>query len=399
MKKCPAAEYCGGCQYQGIEYDKQLFIKQEKIDSLLSSFHTVEKILSCKESLNYRNKVQISFSYDEHRNILCGYYIPNSHMVVPIEKCGIASDEINQLISSLKRIVINNRISIYDERNRKGCLRHILLRSTLTGETMVVFVTGSKTLNKADTLIRDVLRYNPSVKTIIHNINDVPTSKVLGRRSYVLYGKGYITDKLCGLSFRISSASFYQVNSYQTQVLYEEAIRLADLKKSDVLIDAYCGTGTIGLSASKKVRKVIGVEINESAIKDAKINQKINYIENVEFVLDDAGKYMESLSSKKTHIDAVIMDPPRAGSDIRFMSSMVKLSPDKIVYISCNPDTLKRDLNYLKKYYSIQKIQPVDMFPFTSHIETIVLLSSEKADGYTNIDSSMKGFDERQVKR
>ncbi|MBQ6218061.1 MAG: 23S rRNA (uracil(1939)-C(5))-methyltransferase RlmD [Erysipelotrichaceae bacterium] len=375
MKKCPVSEYCGGCQYQGIEYDKQLFTKQEKINSLLSSFHAIEKIIPCKDPYNYRNKVQISFSYDEHHNVICGYYIQNSHAIVPIERCDIASKQINELISSLKKIILRQKISIYDERSRRGCLRHILLRSTNTGESMVVFVTGSKVLNKAELLIRDVLKFNPYVKTIIHNINDMPTSKVLGKRNFVLYGKGYITDRLCGLSFRISAASFYQVNAMQTEVLYEKAIALAGLNKEDVLIDAYCGTGTIGLAASSKVRKVYGVEINASAIKDAKINQKINHIGNIEFILDDAGKYMESLSRKKEHIDAVIMDPPRAGSDIRFMSSMVKLSPDKIVYISCNPDTLKRDLNYLKKYYSIQKIQPVDMFPFTSHCEVVTLIT------------------------
>ena len=380
MKKCPVSQYCGGCQYQGITYQKQLEMKQNYADRLLSGFHAVEKIIPCRESEHYRNKIQISFGYDEQRRIICGYYAPNSHFIVPIQECMIANEKINKLIVSLKRIIIRNHISIYDERSRKGCLRHILIRTSNLNESMVVFVTGSRTLQKQDILVRETLRYNPEVKTIVHNINDVPVSKVLGKKEYVLYGKGYITDVLNGLSFRISASSFYQVNSYQTEVLYAKAIELAGLTDKDTLIDAYCGTGTIGLFASSSVKKVMGVEVNASALKDAKTNCRINDINNAEFILDDAGKYMEFLAENQVHIDAVIMDPPRSGSDTRFMSSMVKLSPERIVYVSCNPETLKRDLQYLKRYYRIEKIQPVDMFPYTKHIETVCCLYHQKKD-------------------
>ena len=378
INKCPVSKYCGGCQFQGFSYSKQLEIKQQEIDKQLSSFHPVNKIIGMENPDNYRNKVQINFAYDDKHNIISGYYIPSTHIIVPIEECMICDETINEIIKSIKRIITKYRISIFDEKAMKGCLRHVLIRSTNLDEYMVVLVTGSATIVKKDLLIKDILKYNPKVKTIVHNINNKRTSMVLGSSSTVLYGSGYVTDELCGLKFRISASSFYQVNKRQTEILYNKAIEAANLKKSDVLLDAYCGTGTIGLVASKYCDAVIGVESNRSAIKDAQINRKINNIKNTEFVLEDAGKYMEYLSKQKEKIDVVIMDPPRAGSDIRFMSSMVKLNPSKIVYISCNPYTLKDNLKYLSKYYKIKSIQPVDMFPYTDHIETIVQLSKEK---------------------
>jgi len=259
---------------------------------------------------------------------------------------------------------------------------------------MLVIVTGSERISGKDELIADILKYNPCVTTIVQNINRKRTSMVLGDRNYILYGKGYLIDDLCGLRFRISPSSFYQVNQRQTEVLYNTAIRLADLKKEDILIDAYCGTGTIGLSASRYVKKVYGVESNRSAIKDANTNKKLNEIENTEFICEDAGKYMEYLSKNKTHIDTVIMDPPRAGADFKFMSSMVRMNPDKIIYISCNPITLKDNLKYLRKYYTVKKIQPVDMFPYTQHIETVVLLSKvEKSTKKIHVDFSLEDLD------
>ena len=372
--KCPVHKYCGGCQYQGIPYAEQLKIKQESEEKLLSSFHNVRPIIGMEDPLYYRNKVQISFAYDEHHNIISGFYVPSTHTIVPVDECMITDKSINKIISSIKKIVKKYHISIFDERASKGCLRHVLIRSANTKEYMVVLVTGSVNIPKIDLLIKDILKYNPEVKTIIQNINNRRTSAVLGSKNITLYGKGYITDELCGLKFRISPSSFYQVNKRQTEVLYNEAIKTAKLNKNEVLIDAYCGTGTIGLCAAAHVKKVYGVESNRSAVKDANINMKINDITNAEFICEDTGKYMEYLAKNKTHIDTVIMDPPRGGSDIRFMSSMVKMKPDKIVYVSCNPATLKRDLNYLNKFYTVKSIQPVDMFPFTSHVELIALL-------------------------
>ena len=377
MNICPVNEFCGGCQYQGIEYTEQLELKQKYVENLFRNFHSVEKIIGMDEPENYRNRMQISFAYDDHHNTISGYYISDSHMIVPINGCMLCDEGINRIYSSVKRILLKYKISIFDERSLKGCLRHLLIRSTNLEEYMVVLVTGSANLNNKEQIIKDIIRFNPEVKTVIQNINNKRTSAVLGSRNMILYGKGYITDELCGLRFKISANSFYQVNKKQTERLYNTAIDLADFKGNESLIDAYCGTGTIGLAASRYVKNVIGIESNEYAVKDAINNSKINKIKNIEFICDDAGRYMDRLSKSKKHIDAVIMDPPRSGSSIRFMSSMVKMNPDKIIYISCNPETLRNDLKYLNKYYRILKIQPVDMFPYTQHVETVVSMKKK----------------------
>ncbi|MBO7698399.1 MAG: 23S rRNA (uracil(1939)-C(5))-methyltransferase RlmD [Erysipelotrichaceae bacterium] len=374
MKKCPVCEFCGGCQYQGMSYQDQLERKQKYVKDLLGDFHNVEKITPMEEPENYRNKMQISFTTDDHHNMISGYYVPSSHMIVPVSYCMLCDDGINRIYDSVKKILIKYKVSVYDERSKRGCIRHLLIRLTNLNEYMVVLVTGSMNLMKQDLILRDILKYNPEVKTIIHNINNRNTSAILGNRSNVLYGKGFIIDELCGLKFKISAESFFQVNKSQTERLYLTALKLADLKENEVLIDAYCGTGTIGMVASRYVRKVIGVESNQSAVKDSISNKTYNKIKNIEFICDDAGRYMEKVSKTDTRPDIVIMDPPRGGSSIKFMSSMVKMSPEKIVYISCNPETLKRDIQYLTRFYKITKIQPVDMFPYTQHVETIVLL-------------------------
>ena len=378
MKKCPVNEFCGGCQYQGVSYATQLEVKQKKEDDLLKGFHSVENIIGMEEPLHYRNKIQISFAYDEKRNTISGYYIPSSHMIVPVDECMLCDEKLNEIYRSVRKVLKKYRVSVFDERSMKGCIRHLLIRSSNLNEYMLVLVTGSQSIYNHEQIVKEIIRYNPEIKTVILNINNRHTSAILSSRNQVLYGKGYITDELCGLKFRISANSFYQVNKRQTEILYNTAIKLCDLDENDVLIDAYCGIGTIGMIASRFVKKVIGVESNESAIKDALINKKINNIENIDFVLDDAERYMDYLSRHNTRIDAVIMDPPRSGSDIRFMSSMVKMQPRKVVYISCNPVSLADDLRYLSRYYRVEMIQPVDMFPYTQHVETVVLMSRVK---------------------
>ena len=375
MNICPIAEYCGGCQYQGIAYIQQLQKKQETVEKLLSGFGPVEKIIGMTDPDNYRNKMQLTFACDDDHKPLCGYYIPQSHFVIETPSCMLVDENINRVVISIRRILHKYKISVYDERSRKGCLRHLLLRCNKAGEIMVVFVTGSLKLFKQEELVRDIVRYNPEVKTIIHNINDRRSSTVLGKRSETIYGKGYLIDELCGVKFRISAASFYQVNSRQTGILYDTALELAQPDHDQLLLDAYCGIGTIGLCAASRVGRVLGVEINKQAITDAGNNMILNGISNCEFICEDAGRYLEQLSTSRTHVDTVIMDPPRGGSDKRFMSSLLKMKPDQIVYISCNPYTLKNDLRFLSAAYNIRKIQPVDMFPYTKHVETVVCLS------------------------
>lgn len=377
MNKCIYSKYCGGCQYQGIPYSKQLESKQKNVDKLLKCFGKVKPIIGMDNPYNYRNKVQVSFGYDDNGNVICGNYVTSSHTIVPIDDCMICDEKALEIIHSIKKLISKYKISIFDENSLRGCLRHILIRTTSLNEYMVVLVTGSVNINKKDLFIKDIIKFNKDVKTIVQNINNKHTSMVLGSRNYVLYGKGYVVDELCGLKFRISASSFYQVNKTQTEVLYKTAIKEAQLNRNDIVIDAYCGTGTIGLVASKHCKEVLGIEVNSQAIKDAIINMKNNHIKNASFVCEDAGKYMNLLSKNDIDIDTVIMDPPRTGSDKKFMTSLIKLRPSKIVYVSCNPITLKDNLNYLTKYYDVNSIQPVDMFPFTNHVECVVSMRAK----------------------
>ena len=241
---------------------------------------------------------------------------------------------------------------------------------------MVVLVLGSPILPSSNNFVKALRKEHPEITTVVLNINDRKTSMILGEREKVLYGKGFIRDELCGCTFRISPKSFYQVNPVQTEILYQKAIEFAHLTGKEIVIDAYCGIGTIGLIASGHAKEVVGVELNKDAVKDAILNAKENQIRNVRFFQGDAGEFMEAMAAEGNSMDVLFMDPPRAGSDEKFMASAVKMGPEKIVYISCNPETLARDLKYLtKKGYQVKKIQPVEMFAFTEHVETVVLLS------------------------
>ena len=371
---CPVKEYCGSCIYLDTPYSKQLEIKQKRIESLLKKFGKVSQIIGMEDPNHYRNKIRIPFSYDEYGNIIYGNYMEESHFIVQNDNCILADENAYKIVKSVKRLIEKYHISVFDEQRMSGCIRNLLIRVTNSGEYMLVLVTGTMKIYKQDLFIRDILKYNPEIKTIIQNFNNRRTSYTLGPKNTVLYGSGYIVDKLCGMDFRISASSFYQVNKRQTEVLYRTAIDMAGFKGNEILVDAYCGTGTIGLAASKSVKEVLGVELNQSAIKDAIINKKINNVKNINFICDDAGHYMNQLANKHTHIDAVIMDPPRSGSDIKFMKSMVAMKPEKIIYISCGPDSLAENLKFLNKYYDVKKIQPVDMFPYTSHCECICRL-------------------------
>ena len=240
---------------------------------------------------------------------------------------------------------------------------------------MVVLVLGSPILPSSNNFVKALRKEHPEITTVVLNINDRKTSMILGEREKVLYGKGFIRDELCECTFRISPKSFYQVNPVQTEILYQKAIEFAHLTGKESVIDAYCGIGTIGLIASGYAKEVVGVELNKDAVKDAKLNARENQIRNVKFFQGDAGEFMEAMAAEGKSMDVLFMDPPRAGSDEKFMASAVKMGPEKIVYVSCNPETLARDLKYLtKKGYQVKKIQPVEMFAFTEHLENVVLL-------------------------
>lgn len=313
--------------------------------------------------------------------MVAGVYEAGTHKVVPVTKCYIENEKADEIVQSTLGLMKSFKVRIYNEDAGYGLMRHILVRTAQnTGEIMVVFVTANPMFPSKNNFVKALLKLHPEITTIVQNINDKQTSMILGERENVLYGKGYIEDILCGKRFRISPKSFYQVNSVQTEILYQKAIKLADLKNKETIIDAYCGIGTIGIIASRTAKEVIGVELNPDALKDAKINAKLNKIENISFYNDDAGEFMVALAEAGKKIDVVFMDPPRSGSDEKFLSSVLKLLPKKIVYISCGPETLARDLEYLRESgkYEVRAICPVDLFPFTEHVENVCLLTRIK---------------------
>ena len=376
---CPYAKKCGGCDYQGMEYGKQLERKEEEVRKLLKPFVKVSPIVGMKNPYHYCHKVHAVFVCVGKGKIVAGVYKKNSHDVVDIERCQIEVEEADVIIRDIKDLLKSFKIKTYDEDTHYGLLRHVLVRKGYaTGEIMVVLVLASPILPSKNNFVKAIRKNHPNISTVVINVNEKKTSMVLGERNIVVYGKGYIEDKLCGCTFRISPNSFYQVNPKQTEKLYEKAIQCAGLTGKERVIDAYCGTGTMGIIASKQAKEVLGVELNKDAIKDAIINAKRNEVKNIRFVNDDAGKYMVSMAERKEKADVVIMDPPRSGSDEAFLSSVIKLSPNKIVYVSCNPDTLARDLQYLTgKGYKVTEATPYDMFPMTSHVECVCLLTKK----------------------
>lgn len=376
---CTVSRKCGGCQLMNLSYPEQLKFKQAKVVKLLGSFHRVNQIIGMDNPFHYRNKVQAAFGRTRGGEIISGVYQSSTHNIVKTEKCLIEDKKADEIILTIRKLVRDFRLTVYDERKGNGFLRHVLVkRGFSTNEIMVVLVTGTGVFPSKNNFIKTLLNVHPEITTIVQNINNKFTSMVLGEKETVLYGKGYIEDVLCGCKFRISPKSFYQINPVQTEILYGKAIDFAGLSGKERVIDAYCGIGTIGIVASKNAGEVIGCELNPDAIKDARINAKINEIQNIKFVCADAGEFMLGMKEQGEKCDVLFMDPPRAGSDKRFLSCAVALSPEKIVYISCNPETQQRDLYYLiKNNYKVKKIQPVDMFPYTAHVETVVLLSQK----------------------
>ena len=376
-KQCVYAKKCGGCDYQGIDYKEQLAKKQAYMKKLLKPVCHVEPIIGMKDPFHYRHKVHAAFDCTKRGQIVAGVYTKNSHEVVDVESCMIEDEECDRIIRDIKDMLRSFKIKTYDEDTGYGLLRHVLVRRGFhSGEVMVVLVLGSPILPSKNNFVKALRKLHPEITTVVVNINDKQTSMVLGEKETVIYGKGYIEDTLCGCTFRISPKSFYQVNPVQTEILYNKAITYAGLTGKEKVIDAYCGTGTIGLIAASKAKEVIGVELNRDAVKDAVINAKRNNIKNEQFYNADAGKFMVELSEQNKKVDVVFMDPPRAGSDEAFLSSVVKLAPEKVVYVSCNPETLARDLKYLTRHgYQAVECQPCDMFPFTKHVECVCLLT------------------------
>lgn len=375
-QKCELYKKCGGCQYQGIPYEKQLEEKQKLLQRLLKKYCQVYPITGMENPYYYRNKVHAVFDHDRKGNPISGKYQAKSHVVVPVDSCLIEDQKADEIIVTIRGMLKSFKIRTYDEDTGYGLLRHVMVRRGFkTGQIMVVLVTASPIFPSRKNFVTALLKKHPEITTIVQNINDRGTSMVLGTRENVLYGRGFIEDELCGCTFRISSRSFYQVNPVQTEKLYTKAIREASLTGKERVLDAYCGIGTIGLIASKKAKEVIGVELNADAVHDAVINAKRNGIENVRFYCKDAGDFMVELAASGEKVDVVFMDPPRTGSTEVFMDALIKLAPKRVVYVSCNPETLARDLEYMtKRGYRALGGWGFDQFPFTEHVESIVLL-------------------------
>lgn len=373
---CPLASKCGGCQLQNMTYERQLKWKQARSEILLKRFGKVSKIVGMASPYHYRNKVQAAFGRTKAGKIISGVYQSGSHRIVNVDSCMIEDEIADKIIVDIRSMLPEFKIKTYDEDRNFGFLRHVLVkRGFSSSEVMVVLVGAEARFPMKNKFTDALLKRHPEITTVIFNINPGKTNLVLGKREEILFGNGYIEDTLCGCSFRISSRSFYQINPVQTEKLYNKAMELAELDEKTSVIDAYCGIGTIGLVAAKTAGNVIGVELNPDAVKDAISNAKANNAQNAHFYCADAGDFMEKLALEGEKVDVVFMDPPRAGSTKKFIDSVVRMSPEKVVYISCNPETLARDLEYfIRKKYQIKRICPFDMFPHTNHIETVCLL-------------------------
>lgn len=376
---CPVYKKCGGCQLQNLSYPEQLKFKQNKVERLLKNFCKVEPIIGMENPYHYRNKVQAAFYTDRRGKIISGVYQSGTHHVVGIDLCQTEDVIADKIIVAVRKLLPSFKMTTYNEDTGKGFLRHILVkRGFATNQIMLVLVTGTPVFPSKNNFVKAILKQFPEITTIIQNVNNYNTNLVLGNNQKVLYGKGYIEDILCNCRFRISPKSFYQINPVQTEVLYNKAMEYADLNGNETVLDTYCGIGTIGIVAAKRgAGRVVGVELNGDAVRDAVVNAKANNLNNIRFYKGDAGEFMYEASDEDEKPDVVFMDPPRAGSDTKFLDSLIKMSPKTVVYVSCNPETLARDLNYLSKNsdYKVRKIQPVDMFPHTAHVECVVLMS------------------------
>lgn len=376
LQGCPHFGKCGSCQYLNLSYEEQLALKRKTVRELMEKHCKVQAIIGMENPYHYRHKVHAVFGMDRKKNPISGVYEEKSHRILPVESCLIEDQKADAIAGTIRGMLKSFKIKVYDEDTGYGLLRYVLIRKGYaTGEIMVVLVTSSPVFPSKRNFVDALRKVYPEITTVVQNVNNRSDSMILGDKYQILYGKGYIVDELCGCKFKISPASFYQVNPVQAAKLYEKAIELAGLTGKETVVDAYCGTGTIGMIAAKSAGKVIGVESNPEAVRDAISNAKANGLKNIRFYRDDAGHFLQSCAADGISVDVLLMDPPRAGSSEAFLEAAAKIAPKRIVYVSCNPVTLERDVSFLeKKGYRAREAWPVDMFPWTGHIETIVSL-------------------------
>ncbi|MEG2811189.1 MAG: 23S rRNA (uracil(1939)-C(5))-methyltransferase RlmD [Clostridium sp.] len=378
---CKIYKYCGGCNVQHIGYKAQLEMKRQKVEDAVRRIGKIEDIeilptIGMEDPLRYRNKVILPVGKDSDK-VKIGFYAPRSHSIIDMEVCDIQHIIADKVSFIVRKWATENNIAIYNERAESGNLRNIMVRyGYTTKEAMVVIVTKEKKIKFMDKLVKDITEALPEVVSIIQNVNPKNTNVVLGKQCKTIWGKDTIEDYVGDIKFSISPLSFFQVNPVQTKTLYNKALEFADLKGDEIVFDAYCGAGTISLFLAKKAKKVYGVEIIEEAIENAKENAKINSIENVEFFAGEAENIIPKMIKEGIVPDVVVVDPPRKGCDVKLLDAIAKAAPKKIVYVSCDCSTLARDMKVLTELgYSAEKVQPVDMFPMTAHVETVALMS------------------------
>lgn len=377
---CTTYKRCGGCDLRHIDYEYTLKMKQAIVQNLvnktLSKDIEVNSTIGMQEPYYYRNKLQYPIGKNDKGKAIMGVFAKRTHEIIPVENCFIQNSKAQEVAREFVSLMNEQHISVYDETSRTGAIRHIVVKvGVYTNEIMCMFVTNEEKIQNEEILVKKLITKFPNVKTIIKNINQRNTNVILGDKNVVLYGRGYIKDKLGEYTFKISPRSFYQTNPTQTEVLYNKAIEFAKLNKDDILCDLYCGIGTIGIFASRYVKKVYGIEIVEEAIEMAKENAVLNGIDNIEFMAGDVEKVFGTMLQENNVIpNVIIVDPPRRGLDNTTIETILKLGVSRLIYVSCNPATMVRDLKLLEGKYEVKEIQPVDMFPFTSHVECVAVL-------------------------
>ena len=398
VPECPVYENCGGCQLSHLTYEGQLDMKYRRVKDVIEriageSGKLVRPVLPAVHPFAYRNKMAVPAGLVKGEAAL-GCYRQGSHDIIPVSSCAIQKEENNRLLQFARRFIEKYGISVYDEKTRKGSLRHVMGRVGDDGKVMVVLVTASETLPEEKRWIEGIQKELPEVISLWHNIQPKPGNTILGAKIRHLWGRETLTASLCGLQFEVSPYSFFQVHKEQAEILYEKALEYADLKGGETVIDAYCGTGTISLCLAKKAKRVIGIEIVKPAIEDAKKNAKKNHMENTEFYAAAAGKLMPQLYRQGLVPDVIVMDPVRAGCSEEVLKAAAGMNPKRIVYVSCNPATFARDAKILKSEgYEIKEVQPVDMFPQTMHVEAIVLLSKLDSKNHISVELPIDDMD------
>lgn len=378
---CKLYGKCGGCQLRHVNYEESLKIKegivQNLINKTLGKKANVSSIVGMGNPFDYRNKAIYPVGMDQFGKPQIGSYKQRSHEILSGNSCLIQNEISEKIANRVHEFILKNELSVYDEKTGIGLLRHLVLKVGFRShEVMCIFVINGKDFPKEKELIKYLLSEFPEIKTIVKNINTKNTNVIMGEENINMYGDGFIVDNLGEYTFKISPNAFYQINPVQTELLYNIAIEEANLHKDDIVYDLYCGIGTIGIFLADKVRKVYGIEIVDEAIQMARENAKINEVNNIEFMTGDVEKiFMDLLKKSSTYPDVIFVDPPRKGLDSKTIENIKAIAPNKIIYISCNPATLIRDLKLFEELYEIKKIKPVDMFPYTSHVECVCVLN------------------------